>query len=131
MSANRWIIGTTVAICLSTIAAMAAILQAKPQPAFPSPAGMLERHESLLNLETIVLDSTGWPDSEVVAMVAATYAQVLQWDRQQTWQPGLETHLAIKGLTDVEIRATILRINGQLAVEAANAVFEAMGKPLP
>ena len=97
----------------------------------PEQVALTEWYDSLVEPSTVVLDSTGWSDAERVGMVAATYAAVMQWDRQQTWQPGFKTHLEIKGFTDVEIREIVLAVNGEMAVQAANAVFAALGKPSP
>ena len=104
---------------------------AAPRPVPPASVAMVEWYELLLEPSTVTLDSTGWSNAEVVQMVSVALAATMHPTSAGTWRPGFEAHLALKGFSDVQIRAAVLRAYATISIEVADAVFAELGKPSP
>ena len=106
---------------------------AAPRPVVPVPAEVVpvEWYDSLLEPMPHTLDSTGWANAEVVEMVGRALEATMNPLSSGTWRPGFEAHLLLKGFTDVQIRAAVLRAYAVISIEVADAVFAELGKPGP
>ena len=109
------------------------VAQPRPRPVVPVPAEVVpvEWHDSLLEPMPHALDSTGWANAEVVEMVGRALEATMNPLSSGTWRPGFEAHLRLKGFTDVQIRAALLRAYAVISIEVADAVFAELGKPGP
>ena len=134
-SGPRTIVATLVAIVLVTWGVWAAISHAappRPRPVVSVPAevDLSEWYDSLLEPMPHALDSTGWANAEVVQVYIHAYDAVMDPTSRATWQPGFVAYLEGLEFADVEIRARVLEVHAKLALEATNAMFTVLGKPL-
>ena len=90
---------------------------------------LTEWYDSLMEPSAVMLDGTGWSDAEVVQMVSKALVATMHPTSAGTWRPGFEAHLALKGFSDVQIRAAVLRAYATISIEVADAVFAELGKP--
>ena len=128
--------GRGIAVGLSVVvvglwAIWLASAQAAPRDVVPAEVVPADWYDSLLEPMPHALDSTGWANAEVVAMVATALAATMDPASSGTWRPGFEAHLLLKGFTDVQIRAAVLRAYAVISIEVADAVFAELGKPSP
>ena len=110
-----------------------ATTDAAPRLTAPVPAevDLSEWYDSLLEPMPHALDSTGWANAEVVNVYVHAYDAVMDPTSRATWQPGFIAYLEGLEFTDVEIRVRVLEVHAKLALEATNALFVQLGKPLP
>ena len=124
-------VGLVAVIGTSVAKAYAAPRDVVPAAVVPAEVVPVEWYDSLMEPMPHALDSTGWANAEVVEMVGRALEATMNPLSSGTWRPGFEAHLLLKGFTDVQIRAAVLRAYAVISIEVADAVFAELGKPGP
>lgn len=117
--------------------------QAAPRPLAPVLVTMVERYEGMVAAYEAAYEavppmertsqqlSAPWSDAERATIAAAALLGTMEKTSRDTWQPGYEAYLAGLEFTLEEVRAAVYFAYARQAVQIADAVFVALGKPSP